>query len=94
LDNSIVDVLGDSNSFRVVWREGPDLSNEVLIEEDLADVCNSSTGECTVLKDREVEMTVYMHLGATTDIVTWEYSIKLGHAIGIRGLQSTKEAAV
>lgn len=94
LNHVVIDVLGDSNGAGVVGEGSLDLGDQVLVEEELADVGDVAASKGVVGQNMGVGMSNDVNVSGTARVVTGENGLELGNTIGVGLLDSTKEGLV
>lgn len=90
----VIGVQCDDLGVGGVWGDGISFSDEILIEEDLADVRNVSASIGTVLIGCAVEVGEDVEVGGSAGVVTWEEGGELGDSLIRCRLELSQECGV
>lgn len=94
LDDVVIRILGNGDLVRVVRIGSLHLADQVLVEEELANVGDVSAGQSVIRQDVGVRVGDDMDMGRTAGVVTGEQSLELGHAVRVRFLNAAQERLV
>ena len=90
----IIRILGNGDLVRVVRIGSLNLADQILVEEELANVGDVSAGQSVIGQDVGVRVGDDMDMGRTAGVVTGEQSLELGHAVRVRFLNAAQERLV
>lgn len=93
-EDGVVSVIGDILGVGAVGCNGLDLGDEVLVEEDLADVGDDTASDGVVAKDGGILVGEDVDVSGTAGVVTGEDGVECCDTVGVCLLETTEESLV